>query len=355
MKNESATHQSSTPSQEGLQPKVSVVIPSYNVSGYLPAALDTVRAQTFSDYEVLVIDDGSTDTTAQVFKEYFQAELSVEEQSSFHLIQQKNRGLAGARNTGIRHAKGLYIALLDADDLWYPNKLETLVNILDHNPQVGVTFGYSTFIDDNDEQLGIEQGGYIDHIDSAKIYFTNPVGNGSSPVIRKKTLEDVQFFKNAEIQFFDESFRQSEDIEMWLRISLKTPWEYRGTSQPLTYYRVNHSGLSANVIKQLDSWDMIAKKHEREFPAFFEQHYATAKAFQYRYLARRAVQSRQGFMAFKMLFKAFKCSRMALIKDWKKTLLTLGCTVLLSILPRHFYESIEAKVMKSQRRRMPQT
>ena len=95
-------------------PTVSVVIPAYNAEEYIAETLDSVLSQNYSDYEILVIDDGSTDHTGEVLAHYG---------DRIHLFQKPNGGPASARNLGLKHARGRYIAFLDSDDLWHPEKL----------------------------------------------------------------------------------------------------------------------------------------------------------------------------------------------------------------------------------------
>lgn len=112
-------------------PRVSVVIPSYNVGRYLQYALQSVLAQDYHDYEVVVIDDGSTDNTREVVAT---SEIPI------RYYYQKNTGISGARNAGIAQARGEYIAFLDADDVWTPTKLSEQVSHLDGHPEIGMVF-----------------------------------------------------------------------------------------------------------------------------------------------------------------------------------------------------------------------
>src|ERR1700722_10468534 len=107
------------------EPFISVVIPAYNAEKYLEETLKSVRSQAFSDYEIIVIDDGSTDRTAQIATGY----------DGVILMQQTNRGAAAARNAGVVSARGKYIAFLDADDMWLPSKLEKQAANLLENPR----------------------------------------------------------------------------------------------------------------------------------------------------------------------------------------------------------------------------
>ena len=110
----------------GFMSKVSILIPSYNNAHYLPQAIDSALNQTFQDFEIIIIDDGSTDNTREIVERYLKRAPD-----KIRYIYQDNQGLARARNTGLRHARGEYVALLDADDVWLPARLEETVKILD--------------------------------------------------------------------------------------------------------------------------------------------------------------------------------------------------------------------------------
>src|SRR5690242_3791212 len=124
-------------------PKVSIVVPAYNVSSYLEAALTSVECQTFRNYQVLIVDDGSSDRTAEIALTFCRRD------SRFQLLQKPNGGLSSARNYGIRHAQGEYIALLDGDDTYHPDKLAVHVAKLDSFPEIGVTYSASRAIRDD--------------------------------------------------------------------------------------------------------------------------------------------------------------------------------------------------------------
>ncbi|MBT8087911.1 MAG: glycosyltransferase family 2 protein, partial [Gammaproteobacteria bacterium] len=201
-------------------PKISVVIPAYNVAAFIEDAINSVLGQTHRDFEVIVVDDGSPDDTASIVKRF--------DDPRIRLVSQPNRGLAGARNTGIRCADGEYVAFLDADDLWRPTKLEEHVRHLDENPELGVSYSTSQFIDEAGAPLNLFQKPKLSGIDAADLLLRNPVGNGSAPVIRKAALKDIESrdarYGNPEPVYFDPDFKQSEDIECWVRIATTTKW-----------------------------------------------------------------------------------------------------------------------------------
>ena len=127
----------------------SIVVPAYNCETMIADTLRSLLKQTFADFELIVVDDGSSDATVDVVNAFDDPRL--------RLVRQANRGLAGAHNTGIHEARGEFIGFCDADDLWSPEKLEKHVAHLRSDPQVGISFAGSRMIDENGKPLGIDQ------------------------------------------------------------------------------------------------------------------------------------------------------------------------------------------------------
>lgn len=333
-------------------PKLSVIIPVYNSEASVAKTLESVLAQTYHDFEIVIVDDGCTDKSIDICRTFIDPRIKI--------IHQKNRGLAGARNTGIRHAQGKYLAFVDSDDLWLSQKLEKHVQHLESSPQVGVSFSRSSFIDDRGKSLGIYQMPKLTDITPEYLFCRNPISNGSSVVIRRTVFEQIKFEENlyGEVEdfYFDDSFRQSEDIECWLRIALQTDWKIEGIPEALTLYRVNMGGLSANILKQYESWERILVKTQAYNPEFVEQWGNKARAYQLRYLARRATRGRQPEVAVKLLHQALGIYWRILIEEPRRTLISLGAAYLLSILPRFAYQQLEILMMQitgaSQKRRI---
>ncbi|MEP9356016.1 glycosyltransferase family 2 protein [Xanthobacter sp. KR7-65] len=322
-------------------PVVSVVMPVYNVEAYVADAIRSVLAQTFTDFELIVVDDGSTDASAAIIAGFDDLRLRV--------IRQTNRGLAGARNTGIRAAAGRYIALLDSDDLWTPDKLDAHVRHLDRAPHVGVSYSQSDFIDDSGRRLGLRQAPKLTDVDLLDVLTRNPVGNGSAPVLRRAALDEIAepIARDGRIEpaYFDETFRQSEDIECWVRIALRTQWRFAGIGRPLTLYRVNSGGLSANLDRQLASWERMIAKAARYAPETIRRHAPLARAYQYRYLARRAVRMRDRTKALPLMVAALRSDPAILWQDPGRTLTTLVAAGMLSGIPAAVYARLESAAM----------
>ncbi|MDA7423946.1 glycosyltransferase family 2 protein [Thalassococcus lentus] len=293
-------------------PYATIVVPAYNATSTLPQTLKSLVSQTFRDLEIVVVDDGSIDATAQVTNEFAMRDDRI------RLVRQFNRGLAGARNSGIAAAKGMVIGFCDADDIWMPEKLATHVAHLQDNPEVGLSYSGSAMIDNDGQRIGHAQRPKLRGVTAAHVFKRNPIGNGSALVARREALEALTWRPATELHrdwVFDETFRQSEDIECWLRLCLSTDWLVEGVPGLLTEYRVNPDGLSANVNAQLASWERMVSKLRALAPEFFAEHEGAARAYQLRYLARRAVSSGDGHAARDLVSRAFNQSRTPLLEE----------------------------------------
>jgi hypothetical protein len=199
--------------------------------------------------------------------------------------------------------------------------------------------------------MGIRQNPKLKNISIEDIFCRNPIGNGSTPVIRKKVFEEIAFKGNSHgIQrnwYFDETFKQSEDIECWLRIASQTHWQFEGIAQALTYYRVNESGLSANVVNQFDSWKRAAKKLQVKDPDVFAKLGTLAESYQLRYLARRAIRSRNPQLALKLALFSVQTDFRILLKEPKRTINTLLCASLINLLPQSLFCWMESFAMNT--------
>lgn len=312
---------------------VSVIMPVYNVEKYVAAAVQSVLSQTFTDFELIIVDDAGQDRSMAICAEFWDSRIRI--------AHQENRGLAGARNTGIRYARGRYLAFLDSDDFWHPEKLARHVAHLEDNPAIGVSYCPSAFMDDDANSLGYFQNPKLSSVTAPDIFLRNPVGNGSVPVIRREVFQEIRFVEpdsgRSWTQYFDERLRQSEDIECWTRIALTTNWQFAGIPQALTSYRVNDAGLSANVDKQLASWETFVDSTRVYAPEFVARWGQLARAFQLRYLARRAVRSGDPVTALRLLARALISHPAMLAREPGRTAVTAVSAFLQALVPaRHF-------------------
>ncbi|MCC7201184.1 MAG: glycosyltransferase [Nitrospirae bacterium] len=211
-------------------PKVSVIIPAYNRAGYIIQTLQSVFAQTFTDYEVIVIDDGSTDDTEDALKPY---------SGRITYIRKANGGQGSARNVGIRMAKGEYIAFLDSDDLWLPEKLKTQVTFMDNHPEYGLTFSGCEFIDDAGKVIGEWSSPLDFSFDSILLrgnYIMIP-----TVMVRRDVFDQAGLFNEAR------ELISVEDYDMWLRIGLTYKIGY--VDPVMARYRFHSGNISLSKKK----------------------------------------------------------------------------------------------------------
>ena len=325
----------------------SIIVPAFNVQATLAQTLHALLAQTYAAYEIIIVDDGSTDATSRIASDFAQ-------DSKIRVVRQPNRGLAGARNTGIAAAKGSVIGFCDADDLWEPEKLAVHVAHLEANHQVGISFSGSALIDDDGAFTGQAQRPRLRDIDARCIFKRNPIGNGSAPVIRRDVFDAIAFRPSHETQrdwydvfdaiafrpshetqrdwYFDETFRQSEDIECWLRIALSTDWEFEGVPGLLTKYRISAGALSSATDRQFAAWERTVDKLDTLAPQFFASEASAARAYQLRYLSRRAVSDLDAPRARTLSRAWVKTSLTPMREEPLKSVVTLAAVCVLSVL-----------------------
>lgn len=207
-----------------MKKNISVIIPTYNRAHHLAKAVDSVFCQTYKPFEIIIVDDGSTDNTKQIVSDY--ADKVV-------YISQKNSGPSAARNRGIRAAQGDFIAFLDSDDAWAPEKLEKQVNLISESPKLGlIGTGYYN-CDQNLENPTIHPSMKLAKTPREEILIRN-LWPTPSLLIRKSCFEAVGLF--------NENMKFAEDWDMWVRISQIFP--VATINEPLVMIRKHDQGLA---------------------------------------------------------------------------------------------------------------
>ena len=289
--------------------KVSVIVPAYNISTYIEDALQSLERQSFKKFEVLIVDDGSTDNTPEIVKSFCQRD------PRFRLLQKQNGGLASARNYGIRHAKGEYIALLDGDDIYHPDKLVTHVIQLDRSKEIGVVYSASRAIrEDGKPTFMVLSGKPIKSDPLLALLCKNFIGHGSNAVFRRSIFD--------EIGGFEETLRSCEDIDFWLRVAATRRWSFYRLPQTLCCYRVCPSGLSFNVREMQRSREKVIERAYQRSPELVKPVLSTVYAYMYRYLARLSLTAGNAEQARYFIDRAWKSDGSIFYRDWR-SLLTL--------------------------------
>jgi len=210
-----------------MNPTVSVLIPTYNRAHIIAKAIDSALAQTFRDIEIVVVDDGSTDTTAELIAGYGRAVVCA---------RQENRGIAGARNTGVRLCSGDYIAFLDSDDYWLPEKLERQMALFQEHPEYGMVACQCASIDAHGHYREKNRPGTSGWILEA-LFHKNFIRT-SAAVVTRQCIEQVGLF--------DESLRECEEYDLWLRIAAQ--YQIGFINEPLAVYTDNPAGVSTDSL-----------------------------------------------------------------------------------------------------------
>jgi glycosyltransferase involved in cell wall biosynthesis len=227
---------------------VDVIIPSFNAAKYLPAAIESVISQTFDDWQILLVDDGSTDNTAEIVVPFLDR-LG----SKIRYIKQDNRGVSAARNTAILASTAEFLALLDADDMWLPCRLTESLKVLAERPQAGLSYGLIRSIDP-EGRLGSPWAGNRRHAEgriAPYIYMRSVELPSPSITLRRKCIDKVGAF--------DESLRVTEDRDLWLRIALQ--YEVAFVPRILALYRVSPSSLSTDPNRMVQAQLKFIRKH----------------------------------------------------------------------------------------------
>ncbi|OQX85235.1 MAG: hypothetical protein B6D55_07685 [Candidatus Omnitrophica bacterium 4484_70.2] len=237
-------------------PKVSVIIPTYNREKYLPEAINSVLNQTYKDFEIIIVDDGSRDNTKEVVESFMKKYPHI----PIRYFYQENKGPAAARNRGIKEAKGEYIAFLDSDDIWLPEMLKESLDFLKKHNFDWVTCasyekdGFSKSIRRLPQYLWDKKTHQL-HLLKEGIFFFSEIPNAGCFLSKKSC-----FIK---IGMFDESFRIGEDTDIYLRLEEAG---FRGgyLDKPLLIYRVNESSITRSK-NYSGLWQhvILAKKHAK--------------------------------------------------------------------------------------------
>jgi len=321
---------------------VSIILPLYKSKPYIEHTLNSILEQTYSDWELIVIDDGSPDDSSDVC-------LSVGD-DRIRVYRRQNTGSCRARNFGINEAKGKFISFIDHDDLWRQTKLEKHVEHLERRPEVGVSYGPSELIDSANNSIGLFQIPKLSGVDSRDILCRTPIGNGSVPLLRREVLEDVKFTMErdgkSEVMFFDDECVGWEDVELWLRIACLTPWVIEGINYCLTLYRLVPDGIVGNPEKKQTGFERGLERVRRYAPELIAEHGDAARAYHLRYLARRLIESGDGQKARRYAHRAIRSFPGLILEDPGRTLSTLLASYALSALPAPMFKRLMSTAVK---------
>ena len=235
---------------------VSIIIPTYNCARLIGRAIESVLNQTYRDFELIIVDDSSTDNTEKIIKKFQEQDKRVK-----YIRHEKNRGGSAARNTGIKNAKGEYIAFQDSDDEWLPEKLKKQMEVFKNtSSKVGVVYTGFWRIKDN-KKTYIPQSWVKQKDDN--IYFELLKGNfvGTPTILIKKKC-----FKKVGI--FDEKLPRLQDWELVIRLSKY--YDFKCIDEPLLISYYTTDSISANHKALIEALELILTKHYKNFNNYKE-------------------------------------------------------------------------------------
>ncbi|MBE9039697.1 glycosyltransferase [Oscillatoriales cyanobacterium LEGE 11467] len=253
-------------------PTISVIIPVYNGAGTIQETIESVLNQTFTDFEIVVIDDGSKDNTVDVVKSIGDYRVKV--------FSYANAGQGESRNRGIDRATGEYLAFIDADDLWTEDKLEKQLAALQENPHAEVAYSWVNYIDESSKF--IRQGGRIEVNGDAygHLLLTDFLENGSNPLVRREAFDEVGNF--------DKDLPPAEDWDMWLRLAAK--YDFVCVPQAQILYRMTSTSQSTNVVRL-----------ERSCRRVLDRAFAVKKADSLQHLQPQSLANLYQYLTYKAL------------------------------------------------------
>jgi glycosyltransferase involved in cell wall biosynthesis len=289
-------------------PTISVIVPAYNVERTILETVESVQQQTFSDFELIVINDGSTDRTLKLLNTVKDPRLKV--------FSYTNGGLPTARNRGISHATGEFLAFLDADDLWTPDKLELQLAALQQHPEAGVAYSWTYFKDEQGVHSYADESNRFEGNVYADLLVKNFLHNGSNPLIRKQAIESVGEF--------DPTLKSCEDWEFYLRLAAK--WPFLLVPKPQILYRQSSGSMSSKV-EVMEKYLLLVIERAFESASLelqFLKPQSLAWVYKYgaqQYLKQSNSQIRDVNKAGSKLFKAIATNPKILLESYTRTLI----------------------------------
>ena len=234
------------------RPLVSIITPVFNGERYLSEAIDSALSQTYSNFELLIVNDGSSDNSQEIIKPYLT-------DKRIHYFEKTNGGVASARNYALRHAQGEYIAFLDQDDKWLPNKLTLQVNYLESHNDVGLYYAKQQVVDTDGLAFSFDWPTGVTGSCLREVFQRNQI-TILTTLVRKSAIDEAGFF--------NEALSGTDDYDMWMRILLKHPIHFDNTV--LAEYRLHDTNVSLDsfkmTIRDLETITTFLSSHPESKP-----------------------------------------------------------------------------------------
>lgn len=304
------------------QPNVSVVVPVYNGATTVKQTIESVLQQTYQNFEIIVVNDGSQDETLAV--------ISSIQDERIKVFSYSNAGLSASRNHGFARACGEFVAFLDADDLWTNDKLELQLKALEQNPQAFVAYSWTDHIDECGKFLRPASYTSLNGNIYERLLIGNFLACGSNTLIRTQALKEVGGF--------DESLNSAEDWDMWLRLAAR--YEFVVVPRPQVLYRISPYSMSANISKMETASLQVIERAYSQAPKSLQHLKKQSLGFLYKFLMSKALQDcmkkQRGLKAAKVLVSYIRHDS-SLFNLGRLKLLLLSKTISANLLP--FYET----------------
>ena len=313
------------------KPFISVIIPVYNGEKTIRETIDSVLNQTYSNLEIIVINDGSLDLTLNV--------IYTIKDSRVKVFSYEKSGVSISRNRGIERASGQFISFLDADDIWTPEKLEEQLKALQTNPQASVAYSWVDYIDENGDFF--RHGNHITMNGNAyeQMLIQNILENGSNPLIRRQALINIGNF--------DQSLKFAEDWDMWLRLASR----YNFVTVPYAHvlYRTSSYSVSTNVLEMEKFSLEFIEKAFNQAPASLQYLKRKSLTNLYHYLTFKSLESPSGqknaIIAIGFLINII-LNDLSVIMHWQTMSKALFKIFMVCILPSQQYISFRIRLKR---------
>jgi glycosyltransferase involved in cell wall biosynthesis len=269
-------------------PHISVVIPAYNAGRTLQETITSVQNQTFLDLEIIIVDDGSTDNTLNLIENLADPRIKA--------FSYRNGGVSVARNRGITHSTGEFIAFLDADDLWTPNKLESQIEAINANPEADVAYSWTSYFHELKEKQYPGNPVHFKGDVYADLLKWNFLASGSNPLIRRQAIE--------EIGGFDPKFPPCEDWDFYLRLAAR--YKFVVVPEHQVIYRQLSTSATASKFDFIEKQCLaVLEKNYQRAPAEYQYIKCQSLAWVYEYSTQLYLQNSTSIGGIAMATRKF--------------------------------------------------
>ncbi len=305
-------------------PRVSILLAVYNGAKYLSETMDSVLAQSMSNWELLVINDGSSDGSDALIRNYSDPRIRY--------FEQVNSGAASAILRGYNESTGEFIAFLDQDDIWLSDFLEMHLRRLEERKDLQATFSWFKLIDSSGRPLGLHSQRHHGKVTFEELLCDFTIGATSNVIMRRQAIELAGGI--------DCEFQRMYDLDLFLRISRITHGCIESIPSDLMLYRRHGSQMSSNYDALMEEWDRVFAKLRCIEPAVLKKQFPVAKSNAARYFARVAYEQMRYGVSLRLLGQGFMAAPVSFLLDLRNWV-TLGAASCGMVLPRSIHRQLE--------------